>query len=310
MNTTSLVGKCLKLLQNHTKSADYEFIAADITNTCNLRCQFCVNDFSACSSKFVPMEKHTYLKMLKLLPLVPDGSFFISCLWEPTLHREFIDFLELIPVHLRNKVLFTTNLTLKLSDDFFQRLSHISLHHINISLDSLNPHVFESLRKGAKFEQFERNLNRLVEAFSQSKDAPPIYYVTMILKSNMEEIPSLVEKLNQKYLSRLNFPRYVYEVSHLSSQWKRENLLSNEDWDRFLSIDWPKNCVISSPPGVYYANDNEPYSRNFAPVISGNLPPALRISSSGDVESFYGKDFHVNLNDLDDPNEFFLYRKD
>lgn len=45
----------------------YKFIAADITSNCNLRCPFCINDFSAIKGNLF-MTEDTFDKALTLLP--------------------------------------------------------------------------------------------------------------------------------------------------------------------------------------------------------------------------------------------------
>ena len=145
------------------------------------------------------MDDQTLAKAMTLLPLVDDGKFMFSCAFEPTLHPHFIDLLKKIPGQYRKKVFFTTNLTTKLSDDFLRELSETDIHHINISLDSFNPVLFERLRKGAKFATFIDNLERLVRIFSRNSKSPPIRYVTMVLKSNLNEIPELFERCHTEY---------------------------------------------------------------------------------------------------------------
>ncbi len=188
----------------------FEVIATDITNNCNLRCVFCFNDFAGVRNHFI--TDGTFDKVINLLPLVDDGHFFFSCLYEPTIHPRFIDLLERIPPDLRQKVFFTTNLTTKISDDTLDRLSRIGIHHINISMDSLRPEVFESLRKGARFDRYMNNLERLVGRFAASTGAgaPPIHYVTVALRPNIEEIPALVEECSTRFLAAINEARWIY----------------------------------------------------------------------------------------------------
>jgi MoaA/NifB/PqqE/SkfB family radical SAM enzyme len=291
----------------------YEFVAADITSNCNLRCTFCINDFSHIKGNTF-MKEDTFEKLLTLVPLVNGCNFFISCLFEPAIHPSFISLLEKIPPKYRNKIYFTTNLSIKFSRQDFQRLSHVNIHHINISIDSLQQDTFEMLRQKANFEIFFDNLRCLAEVFSGAARPPRIRFTTMALKPNLDEIPRLVKTCAQKYLAYTHEIRHVYPVPHLSSQWKQDNLISNHDWQglRVFAEDIPYNCEVVPPPPVYYPDDHQPYSRqhtgispNDPAATANSLPLGLNVQSDGTV-SLYGKpDIRYKLDDLGEPGKFF-----
>jgi MoaA/NifB/PqqE/SkfB family radical SAM enzyme len=299
--------------KKHLSPLAYEFVAADITSNCNLRCTFCINDFSRIRGNTL-MEETTFERLITLIPLVNGCNFFISCLFEPTIHPSFISLLEKIPPKYRNKVYFTSNLSTKLSSRDFQRLSRVNIHHINISIDSLQRDTFEKLRQKANFEHFIDNLRGLVEVFSRAARSPRLRYTTMGLKPNLEEIPKLVETCAQKYLAYTHEIRHVYQVPHLSSQWKQDNLISNHDWQqlRVFAEESPFNCEVVPPPPVYYPDDHQPYSRQHTGIppndpasTANSLPLGLNVQSDGTV-SLYGRpDIKYKLDDLEDPGNFF-----
>lgn len=255
------------------------------------------------------MTRDTYQRVLTLLPLVNESQFFLSCLFEPTLHRQFIEFVDLIPTDQRRKVFFTTNLTVPLADQTMERLSRSGLAFINISIDSFQTDRYEALRKGARFDRFLNNLERLVTIFSANPDSPPLRYTTVALQSNLVEIPSIVERCASEYRSTLHEVRFIYQVPHLSPEWRKDNLLADEGW-RFLqafAASSPHKVVLSLPPAGYYAADHERYSR--LPVETPNenpesLPVGLRVDSDGTV-SVYGRDQCFDISTIPDPLEFF-----
>ena len=299
--------------KKHLSPLAYEFVAADITGNCNLRCTFCINDFSRVRGNTL-MKEATFEKLITLIPLVNGCNFFISCLFEPTIHPSFISFLEKIPPGYRNKVYFTTNLSRKLSRRDFQRLSRVNIHHINISIDSLQQDTFEKLRQKANFEHFIDNLCGLVEVFAGAARPPRLRYTTMALKPNLDEIPKLVETCAQKYLAYTHEIRHVYPVPHLSSQWKQDNLINNHDWQQLqvFAEETPYNCEVVPPPPVYYPDDHQPYSRQPAGIppnspasTANSLPLGLNVQSDGTV-SLYGRpDIHYKLDELAEPGKFF-----
>jgi hypothetical protein len=255
------------------------------------------------------MPKDVYERVLTLLPLVNEAQFYLSCLFEPTIHRQFIDFVDLIPTDQRKKVFFTTNLTVPLADQTIERLSRGGLAFINISIDSFVRDRYETLRKGARFDRFLDNLERLVTIFSANPDSPPLRYTTVALQSNLAEIPSIVERCAREYRSTLHEVRFIYQVPHLSPEWKKDNLVADDGW-RFLetfAASSPHKVVVGLPPAGYYAADQERYSKPPVEALNENpepLPVALRVSSDGTV-SVYGRDQRFDISTIPDPLEFF-----
>src|SRR5262249_30061995 len=134
-----------------------EFIAADIVNNCNLRCPFCLVDYNQVKRTDL-MTEDTFRALIRLAPAVPTGSFWLSCLHEPTLHPKLGDFIEIIPQKFRRKFWFTTNLARPLSDALLTTLAVSGFHHINISFDSMDESLFPILRKHGHLNVFLQNL--------------------------------------------------------------------------------------------------------------------------------------------------------
>lgn len=290
----------------------YEFVAADITGNCNLRCTFCINDFSNIQGNIL-MEEATFEKLMTLIPLVKGCHFFISCLFEPTIHPRFISFLEKISPRYGKNVFFTTNLSAKFSQQELLRLSRVNIHHINISIDSLNRDTFEQLRQKASFERYFDNLRRLVDVFSSAAHPPRLRYTTMALKPNLDEIPGLVETCAGNYLAYTHEIRHVYPVPHLSEEWKQQNLISNEEWQQLQAFaeESRYNCEVVLPPPVYYPDDNQPYSRkpegsnsnDFDPA-GNSLPLGLNVKSDGTVWLYGKPEINFKLDELEEPGKF------
>ena len=285
----------------------FEFIAADLTGNCNLRCPFCINDF-AHAPKNAPIGRRPYRKLLRLLPLVPDGKFFLSCLYEPFVHPRFLDFMEMIPRRFRKKAFFTTNLCAPLDDGQIRRMAESGLNYINISVDTFRPELFERLRRGARFEVFMDNFERLVRTFSLRTDAPPLRYSTMALKENMDEIPSVVERCAREFRAASHEVRFVYETIHHSTEWKRANLLIPSEWEdlarRIKSVS--PECIVAGPPAGYYEKENESYSRPSGPNGADPVrtPLSLRADSGG-IVYLYGKAVSFDLRSIRAPRRFF-----
>jgi hypothetical protein len=69
-------------------------IAADVVNNCNLRCPFCLVDYTRIRTTEV-MSDEVFDKAIQFAELASEGSFLLSCLHEPTLHPNFDRLLSL-----------------------------------------------------------------------------------------------------------------------------------------------------------------------------------------------------------------------
>jgi molybdenum cofactor biosynthesis enzyme MoaA len=290
------------------------FVAADIVNNCNLRCPFCVVDYSQISKTQV-MQEETFRKLMQLLPVVPAGQFYISCLHEPTLHPRLNQFLELIPEAGRHKVFFTTNLARPLKRADFEAWARSGLHHINVSLDTLDAARFAYLRKHGRFEVFSANLDLMADVFRRAPGAPPLRYITMAFKSNLHEIEEIVRVSRERWLSTRNEIRYTFNVAHITDDFRRQEYLAREDWApltaRLKSLGVP--VEIQHPPAGGYEeviapqNFFDAVSRpGFAPRVTFTKPLGLRVSSDGTVVVSDAEDaLRVKIESLEDPPAFF-----
>ena len=211
----------------------YAHIACDVTDNCNLRCPFCINDFSNASS--TKMNERHFARLVEMAPLADDEAVFVSCLCEPLLHPRLLDLLRLIPAALRDKFFLTTNLTVRrMPRSFFAELATMALHHVNVSLDSLHKDTFEHMRVNAKHQVFLDNLALISEVFSTTPGAPQLRAITVAARANVEQIPSLIETANERY--RVNFYelRYPFEDGTPMGPWRDRNLLGDDEWDALV----------------------------------------------------------------------------
>ena len=286
-------------------------IAADLVNNCNLRCPFCVVDYSGVT-KTELMTEETFVSLLRLIRSVPEAGFWLSCLHEPTLNPRLNEFIELIPRDCRKKVWFTTNLARPLKQEVFEGWAHSGLHHINVSLDSMNPELFAVLRKFGRYHVFEANLNLLAKVFKSVPDAPKMRYITMAFRSNLEEIPRIVEHSNQHWLASENEIRYTYNVAHITDQFRTDHYLHREDWPRLTASlqPLPYNYVIVHPPDDGYEETIQPSANYFElkkiampkdrPLFTH--PLTLRARPDGTLMvANQERQFGVNIRSLEDP---------
>jgi hypothetical protein len=293
----------------------FNYIAADIVNNCNLRCPFCVVDYTDVTKTEV-MSDQTFTRLLGLIRSVPTAGFWLSCLHEPTLHPRLNQFLEMVPRDCRQKIWFTTNLAKPISEETFIAWASSGIHHINVSLDTMNDELFAVLRKFGRYKIFHQNLDRLAKVFGQYPEAPKLRYITVAFRSNFDEIPKLVEHSHTHWLSTENEIRYTYNVAHIEDEFRREHYLRKDDWpvltERLAQL--PYKYEIAYPPEKGYEETIMPSANYFeiqkavqlVPRPSFDRPLELRARPDGTLV-IVGREsqFAVNVNTLDDPVKFF-----
>jgi hypothetical protein len=291
-------------------------VAADVVDNCNLRCPFCLYDYSSVTGTHL-MTEETFRKLVMLAPAVAAGQFYISCLHEPTLHPRLNGLLAMIPEEARHKIFFTTNLARPMKDADFEAWAHSGLHHINISLDTLVPERFVVLRRFGRFDVFTANLDRLAAIFRRRPGAPALRYITMAFRSNLDEIPDVVRTSRDRWLSSGNEIRYTFNVAHITDEFRRREYLFPEDWAALTSRleETGVPFAIAPPPADGYEETIKP-SQNFfqdrdrsgddQARLGFTRPMGLRVSSDGTVlVADAERALRVDLRSLEDPVHFF-----
>jgi MoaA/NifB/PqqE/SkfB family radical SAM enzyme len=291
-------------------------VAADIVDNCNLRCPFCLYDYSTVTKTHL-MTEATFAKLASLARAVREGQFYISCLHEPTLHPRLNALLTLLPEDARHKVFFTTNLARPLKDADFEAWAHSGLHHINVSLDTLVPDRFATLRKFGRFDVFTANLDRLAATFGRVPGAPALRYITMAFQSNLDEIPEILRVARDRWLSSGHEIRYTFNVAHITDEFRRREYLFPSDWATLTQRlhDTGVPFAIAPPPEGGYEETIKP-SQNFfedrpeqgddQSRAAFTRPMGLRVASDGTVLVVDAeRALRVNLNSLEDPVHFF-----
>ena len=302
-------------------------LAMDIVNNCNLRCPFCVYDYSGTRDTQI-MSDETFEQALRLIPFIRDANFWLSCLHEATLHPRLTQFIERVPAEYRRKVFYTTNLAKPMPETFFDFIANSGLHHINVSLESQDPALYERMRKGARHRIFVANWDKLLASFRAARRPPKLYYNIMAYRSNLAELPGLVETLRRDKLADYVEVRHTFDFVHIPDEFRKSEFLDTADWaalQELLSI-YPASEVLLIPPpgGVAYLSPEAFESAQIAPAPPPAPKPRIRrpinlgMSWDGTLRA-YGEepqppgwppivtDFvTTNINYLSDPVRFVL----
>lgn len=236
-------------------------VAMDIVDNCNLRCPFCLYDYSNTRATHF-MSEETLEAALRFLPYTRDGQFWFSCLHEPTLHPELMRFIDKVPDEYRRKLFFTTNLAKRMPLAFFEWLGRPAVDHINVSIESLEPALYERMRKGARHSIFMENWNHLLTAFAACEAPPRLRYIAMAYKSNLQELPRLVDYLLTERRAWQVQLRYTFPVPHIAPAFAAAEYLDESEWvwlreqlahhpaDRVVIMEAPRPAPPASPGDI------------------------------------------------------------
>lgn len=293
-----------------TNISRYQVMVVDINNNCNIRCIFCINDWTK-TRKTTYMDYKTFSKVLELLPLV--GRCFFSCAYEPTLHPNYIEFFKRVP-KTKAYTFITTNLVKKFTQEEFEELSNMNLNSITISLSSFNPKVYEELHRGAKFDAFIDNLERLVAVFKQKPNAPKLRYITIVFKQNLDELIDIAQTCWEKYLSTMHQFRTPFPGTPRleDKEWVEKSVVSEENYEIV------SNKLAKLPYNILFFNPF--YKSDIHIPINGTIRKVDRLTNTyfsfradGEIvfheynkkrlpAEFQG---NLNINNISKPYEFF-----
>jgi len=233
-----------------TRYEPIQRVAMDIVDNCNLRCPFCVYDYSN-TYRTNLMSEEVFDAAIRLIPYVGHEYFWLSCLHEPTMRPRFADFIERIPKVHRSKVFFTSNLTRRMPQQYYDTLGRSGLDHINISIESRDPVIYERMRKGSRHRIFLESWDQVIAAFKSGSAPPDIHYIIMAYKANLAEIPDLVAYLREERSASVVSIRYTFDMPHIAEEFKQAEYLDYYDWQWLKSelAKYPANEVgLALPP--------------------------------------------------------------
>lgn len=202
----------------------FRHLACDITSHCNNRCVFCLNEWP----KPALMEEKIFKTIVDDLYTYVEGQIYIACLFEPTLHPRFLDFLEYIPENKKDKFFFTSNIARKFPEGYFQRMARCNFHHVNISLETLDEEKYAFITKNTQ-GHFYKNLKKLVEEFSKVETSPEIHFITMVTRDNKDEILALANYTREECNVIHHEFRTPYFSPAIPKDWLMKHTLSRAE---------------------------------------------------------------------------------
>ncbi|WP_409200061.1 GTP 3',8-cyclase MoaA [Methanobrevibacter sp. DSM 116169] len=248
-----------------------------ITNRCNLNCVYCHHDGMVPSSdEMTPDEIYKVCQIAKRLGI---NKIRISG-GEPLIRKDIVEIIEKIAKLNFKDVSITTNGTLlgKYADD----LKKAGLNRINVSLDSLDPEVYEFVTKKDYLDKAKEGIIKSVEAglypvkinmvlmnginenevkdmFKFSKDHGIILQLIELVKS---------ENCDDSYFSE----KYYYDVNPLEENLEK---IADEVRVREFMQNRKKYYIDGGELEVVHPIDNKDFCKNCT---------RLRISPDGKIK--------------------------
>ncbi len=171
------------------KKYSYRGINVELTNNCNLHCPLCSTGSGENKKNKGMMELNKFIKFMVECNLLFDTVDFFGS-GEPTLHPQFIDFVE-YAVKLKKLTTISTN-GAKIED--YERIVSSGLHQIFIDVDGVSQSQHEIYRVGSRLESVLNKVEGLVREKSRQKSAfPEIYINTLINCYNETDYNELIE---------------------------------------------------------------------------------------------------------------------
>jgi hypothetical protein len=240
----------------------------DVTHHCNARCCFCFNDWEALHPK--NMEEGIMQKCFRLMPLAQKHEFYLSCLFEPTLHPDFFRWLRGIDPSQRENIQFTTNLLKNIPDGDLEFLANAGFGLVNISLETLDENLCQKIM-GVGSTAFFQNIEKLSGYARRAKNPTAFRFLTMVLRDNCAELPAIAKRTWALFPgSRHEFRTPFFYVKSESRVIGRDSLVPKEEYRRAIS------ALRRARPRTE-TDDPDPLTQERYDEILGNTPlEALR----------------------------------
>lgn len=139
-----------------------DYLRLAVTDRCNLRCQYCMPEEGV---KHVSHENVlSFEEMFRLCRILVDHGLRKIRITggEPFVRKNLVSFLaELTTLEPRPRIGITTNGVLL--DRYLDRLEEAGIKHLNISLDSLSPEIYEKITRRDNFQETWDSLLKAVD---------------------------------------------------------------------------------------------------------------------------------------------------
>lgn len=200
-------------------------IYVEPTQRCNLNCIMCDRRRSPFNED-MPMSMFYRIEK-ELFPYAAEVDFYMN--GESFLCKDLDKMISVSCKYLFTPKLFTN---LSIMNDYYSRLLVDAGVFLNLSLDAVTPELYETIRRGAKYDVFVRNLNLLQETQAKiSNDKFHIRLSSTMGSYNVHESLKIIEFAEKHGIKEVQFGAMDYgkaSVVHLTYDAKKAAFYFNE----------------------------------------------------------------------------------
>jgi MoaA/NifB/PqqE/SkfB family radical SAM enzyme len=235
------------------------FITVAGTSRCNIRCEFCINQWDAKpdgSNRPHMKPEHVHRIVHEVFPYIRKLALSVS--GEPLYDPHFQELLDAAREY-GVFVEFTTNAMLVSKPGMLERILD-GVGRVNISMDGATPATFERLRGGAKFEKVCENVRLLTAGRAGRGQRTPEYNIRYILmRDTIDELPLMVDLardlgVDHLYTNHLQVFMQELQDQSLVMHKARANRAFAAARERAAA----RNQVVVLPPDFDLADDDTP----------------------------------------------------
>ncbi|OCG20310.1 MULTISPECIES: GTP 3',8-cyclase MoaA [unclassified Gilliamella] len=281
----------MQLVDNYQRR--FQYLRLSITELCNFQCQYCL------PNGYQPNKAHKFLSLSEINHVVATftelGVRKIRLTGgEPTLRRDFMDILSIISAYPSVKELaMTTNGSRLLKN--IHHWHQAGLNAINISIDSLSPHLFKLITGQDKLKELMQCVDRALEVGIKK-----VKINTVLMKNINDNLDDYLSWIKCRPVE-LRFIELM-ETGESFDVFNRYHQSGSLIETKLIAQGWQLQSrnPLSGPAKVYVHSDYQgkiglimPYSKDFCKSCN-----RLRVSSIGQLHYCLFGEAAVDLRDL------------
>lgn len=221
INSFSSFYKFLQINNIPHKGKRFIHIEMDISNKCNLQCKMCYNSLKKYRDQILRIITTDEFLLIAESIFDYTDTLIFGLGNEPLLSPNLINHLEVSSKYCIPNVIIQTSGDL-LNDKLIESIFKYGLSEIHISIDAAKKNTYEKIRKGAKFDRLIDNIKKIYQYKKKYSLARPlIRFNVVLMKSNIMEMPALVQLAADYHISQINF---CHAVLYKGLNMKNESL--------------------------------------------------------------------------------------
>ncbi|USD66114.1 GTP 3',8-cyclase MoaA [Vibrio sp. SCSIO 43136] len=274
----------------------FHYLRLSVTDVCNFKCTYCLPDGyrpnGRKNSSFLSLEE--IKRVVDTFALCGTSKVRITG-GEPSLRKDFTQIIETIAnTDGIDKVVTTTN-GYRMAKNVAE-WRRAGLNGINVSVDSLDPHMFHQITGENKFSEVMEGIDKAFEAgFEQVK-----VNAVLLKDLNSTQLPAFLNWIKHRPI-QLRFIELM-ETGEMDSLFRKHHQSGVGIQNILIANGWllKEKAINDGPAVVYYHPDYQgeiglimPYAKHFCETCN-----RLRVSAMGKLHLCLFGEHGVELRDL------------